>query len=91
MKVFYRKSEAIARNPLPRPQSTLDRDDYKEVAAFEAADLEEVFMKMNVVDGKELPSQLGVRSMMSGDAVEDAEGQLWHCAMVGWEKVTWKG
>jgi hypothetical protein len=62
--------------------------------------LEDLWREFNVVDGNELPTLLGIRSMMVGDRVTirfnygaDALGNVWHghrtwvVAMVGWDLV----
>lgn len=55
------------------------------------AGLAEVFRRMNVVDGNELPTKLGVRSMSVGDVVTiiglDGVRRAYICNPVGWEEV----
>ena len=91
--VMYRTDAAIERDPLgTRLGRELDPCDYSVfpplLAEVEARDLEDVFRKMNVVDGDELPTKLGMRSMMTGDVAIDEDKVTWLCGMVGWVKVT---
>lgn len=66
-----------------------DETKFKRIALVEASDLEDLFRKMNVVDGTELPVQLKVRSMSCGDVAWDSEtGQLWLCDLAGWTEVS---
>lgn len=63
---------------------------HSKVAELEADNVEEVFRRMNVVDGDpeyELPIKLEIRSMMVGDVVIDENGDKLFCAKFGWEKV----
>jgi hypothetical protein len=61
---------------------------HKKVAGeVEASDLDDLFRKMNVVNGTELPLQLKVRSMCSGDVAVDEKGIAHFCAMIGWAEV----
>lgn len=58
---------------------------FERVAVVEAEDREDLFRKMNVVDGDELPVQLRVRSMSPGDVCRDlSTGEVWLCDLVGW-------
>jgi hypothetical protein len=58
---------------------------FERVAVVEAEDKEDLFRKMNVVDGDELPVQLRVRSMSPGDVARDlTTGEVWLCDLVGW-------
>ena len=72
-----------------RPPTKFEEGDYDRVAEVEASDLEDLFRKMNVVDGTELPVQLKVRSMCMGDVALDSQGQYWFCGMVGWKQLAW--
>jgi len=68
-----------------RDPEAFDRALFERVAIVDADDLEDLFRKMNVVDGDELPAQLNVRSMSSGDVARDlTTGQMWMCAPIGW-------
>jgi hypothetical protein len=65
--------------------------DHKEfVVEVESPDvegaLEETFRKMNVVDGTELPVELGCRSMSCGDLIM-ARGRWFVCEPMGWREV----
>jgi hypothetical protein len=42
---------------------------------------------MNMVEGDELPVELGKRSMSVGDIIIDMNAQVWLCASFGWTKV----
>lgn len=58
---------------------------FERIAVVEAADLEDLFRKMNVVDGDELPVELKVRSMCAGDVARDMmTGDVWLCDLAGW-------
>jgi hypothetical protein len=48
--------------------------------------LEDAFRKMNVVDGTELPAEMGCRSMSCGDLVM-ARGRWFVCEPTGWREV----
>lgn len=92
VQIYYRTQEAFHRDPLAGFELGLDKDDYELVHTYsneEAGSLEEIFRKMNVVDGDELPVQLKVRSMSVGDVVVDEAGVVWFCAMAGWEQSAW--
>lgn len=63
-------------------------EDYTEVALVDAENLGELFRKMNVVDGDEVPVQMKIRSMSCGDiAFDTATHTAYFCAPVGWEEV----
>lgn len=81
--VFYAKDQKFL---MPSVPAKLDRVAFTKVAEIDAATLGEVFRKMNVVDGTELPVQLKVRSMSVGDVVV-ADGVAHVCCPIGWEKV----
>lgn len=68
----------------------VDHRDFDLVTTIEADDLEDLFRKMNVVDGTEAPIRLRVRSMCSGDVAVDADGKVWFCASCGWEETHWR-
>ncbi len=89
--VYYRTAESIQRDPLAfkTPEEGLNKDDYEFVTRLGDISLEQAFEEMNVVDGTELPVRLGVRSMMTGDVVVDEDGDVWFCAMAGWEQTGW--
>lgn len=92
--IYYRTNEAIARNPLAfsAPEEGAYKDDYNEVhtlANEDAPDLEDLFEMFQRVKGDELPSKLGIRSMMTGDVVVDEVGKVWFCASSGWEEISW--
>jgi hypothetical protein len=58
---------------------------FDRVAVVDASDLEDLFRKMNVVDGDELPVELKVRSMSCGDVARDlSTGDVWLCDLAGW-------
>lgn len=64
---------------------SFNEQSFERVAAVEAHDLEDLFRKMNVVDGDELPVQLRVRSMSCGDVARDmTTGEMWMCDLAGW-------
>lgn len=65
----------------------VDLDGMQRVAQVEADDLEDLFRKMNDVDGTELPVAIGVRSLSVGDVAVDEHGNGYFCAMVGWSPV----
>ena len=68
-----------------KPAGAFDKATFARVAVVEARCLEDLFRKMNVVDGDELPVELKVRSMSSGDVARDlTTGEMWMCAPVGW-------
>ena len=70
--------------------ATVDKNGYKEITDLQAQTLEEVFDRMNVVHGDELPLQLKVRSLSVGDVVRDNRtGEMFYCAPIGWQKVSW--
>jgi hypothetical protein len=60
-------------------------EDYSYIASVEG-DLEDVFRKMNAVDGTEIVCALGVRSMSVGDIALTDDG-AYLCDRVGWRKV----
>jgi len=65
-------------------------EQYKKMTTFETPGLEDVFRRMNVVDGSdiEIPLKLRCRSMSVGDVVVMAEGReavTWLCAPAGWK------
>lgn len=84
------------RFPPPSSQE-LDPLGYKFVAIVDALDKEDVFTKMNVINGDEdeLPLRLKCRSMSVGDVLVELKpsGELgtWLCGSVGWTKVNVPG
>lgn len=71
-----------------RGDARFDRETHDRVAeCVEAQDLEDLFRKMNVVDGTELPVELKVRSMSVGDVAIDGKGVAWMCMIAGWERL----
>jgi hypothetical protein len=77
--VYYAKNLGNMQRYAP---AFLFRQWYEEVAAVEAADLEDVFNQMN--DGR-VSAKYGVRSMSVGDVVCDASGQWHYCEPAGWK------
>jgi len=91
LKIFYRTAEAIKRDPVvtvPHDDGLL-KEDYEYITDLGDVTLEEAFRQMNVVDGDELPTKLGVRSMMNGDVILDEDGDVWFLGVVGWERCNW--
>jgi hypothetical protein len=66
---------------------TVSRKDYTRVAMLRATSLEAVFVRMNVVNGTELPARLGIRSLHCGDVVVDGDGVAHRCEPYGWKQV----
>ncbi len=81
--VYYNeKSHFVATPPV------IALADYKFVTNVNAENLEEVFEKMNVVDGDELPVRLRVRSLSVGDVVVNvSSNEAFACDPCGWRKV----
>jgi len=52
----------------------------------EGDSFEDIYRKMNVVDGDELPATLGIRSLSVGDLLE-VDGIFHLCKSQGWEAV----
>jgi len=57
---------------------------YDPICELPTDDLEVIFREMNVVDGREIPITLRVRSMSVGDLVV-VNGKGYLCAGSGWE------
>lgn len=91
-KVFYRKNFQAGFHLTP--PTVIDKELFTEVTEIEIANHpnppERIFRLMNVVDGDELPTTLHVRSMCSGDAIEDETGQVFFCASIGFALVDWQ-
>ena len=88
--VFYRREPVFSMSAPDR----VDPKDYEFVVTWEFDSVEDAFRRMNVVDGDEdyeLPLQLGVRSMSSGDVLVDEAGRGHYCAPVGWVSVDVSG
>lgn len=81
-KVFYAK-DAMAGYKVPN----FSPADYDEVVVVEAECLNDLFRKMNVVDGDELPVRMKIRSMSCGDVAIDEAGKKYFCALVGWNEL----
>lgn len=81
-KVFYAK-DAMAGYKVPN----FTLCGYDEVAVIEAECLDDLFRKMNVVDGTELPLKMKIRSMSCGDVAIDETGRKFFCALVGWTEL----
>lgn len=66
---------------------SVSSSEYKLIADVEASDLEDLFRRMNVVDGSdiEMPRKLRCRSMSVGDVAVDPQGKAHFCASAGWE------
>jgi hypothetical protein len=69
---------------------SVDASKFIEVAQVEGDSLDDIFCKMNVVDGTELPVKLHVRSMSVGDVLIDAEGLASICCSLGWKRIVVK-
>jgi hypothetical protein len=86
--VFYANDPMDGLHHLMSDPTEVDMELFSEVYYGDFDDLADVFRKMNVVDGNELPTVLGVRSMCTGDLVQDVEtGKYWYCKFVGWCEV----
>jgi hypothetical protein len=85
-KVLYRKNFPSPFSPAP---VCVSFDDYKFIAYVEAENLEDLFRRMNVVDGSafEMPRTIGCRSMSTGDVAIADSGEAHYCASAGWESV----
>lgn len=62
-------------------------DDYQHVTDVEADNIEDVFIKMQVIDGDEPPAKLHIRSMAVGDAAATDES-VHVCMTSGWKQIT---
>jgi hypothetical protein len=69
------------------PADKVSREDYVDVATLRAESPDDVFMKMNAVNGDEMCCQLRVRSMSTGDLVVDENGVVTGCCGCGWREV----
>jgi hypothetical protein len=87
--VFYLKREH-SRDAYMLDGCKANPDMYEKVACVQATDKEDLFRRMNVVDGSEQEyvgrGKLEIRSLSVGDVVVSEEG-TYLCAGVGWEKV----
>jgi hypothetical protein len=74
---------------LAEAPAAVDRAGYRLIGEVEADSLEDLFRRMNAVDGSEIemPQRLGCRSMSVGDVAVDEEGDAHYCASFGWEPV----
>src|SRR5579885_408276 len=92
--VFYRTDEAF-RDAYRTNTDNIDPAHYYVVGRVEASDLEDLFRRMNYVDGSEVEyvgrGKLEVRSLSVGDVALDEQGVAHLCASVGWEAFTGKG
>lgn len=68
--------------------ASVPASNYKHVVSLDATDLEDLFRRMNVVDGSdiEMPRRLRCRSMSVGDIAIDTQGKAHFCASAGWEE-----
>jgi len=88
--VFYRKPE-YSRDAYFLNGSSVDHTHYSKVAEVEVEDLEDLFRRMNVVDGSECelvgrgPGKLPIRSISVGDVVVDETGRGYLCGSAWWE------
>jgi hypothetical protein len=87
-RVFYLKSSRDLRFGQPAP-AKVDLDAYTFIANVDASNLDDLFRRMNVVDGSdfEMPQKLRCRSMSVGDVAIDRDGKAHYCASFGWENV----
>lgn len=90
--VYYRSNDAIEKDPLCiQPKvGGLDKADYAPVITLNVSSAEDVFRVLNNIGGNDLPVGLFIRSMMTGDVVEGADGKLWYCSVMGWSVTNWK-
>lgn len=65
---------------------TVSRDAYHEVGSVLGYDADAVFDKLNY---GALSQSLGVRSLSTGDILEDERGVLWFCQSIGWGETRW--
>jgi hypothetical protein len=92
--VYYRTREAFRDAMFTTPDNVVKKD-YEKVACVQASDLEDLFRRMNCVDGSDIEyvgrGKLEIRSLSVGDIAVSDEG-AYLCASCGWEKVeglTW--
>jgi hypothetical protein len=70
------------------------KDDYQLVALVDCNAVGETFELTNHIDTEWWNNEAVTlikesRSTSVGDLVEDENGKLWLCAMIGWEEVRW--
>jgi hypothetical protein len=76
--VFYRNGQETESEPTGF--------EFSYAASLASEDVEDVFRRMNVVDGDELPVVLGIRSMSVGDIA--LQGDVAHvCEPAGWRQI----
>ena len=77
--VFYNTKNKFDESDI----NNFNPDYFTHVVSIEACSLEDVYSKMNVVYGDELPITLKVRSLSIGDVVRWLD--VWYvCSRVGW-------
>lgn len=87
--VMYRPDTWPTANEAP---VMVDLTEFRNVGRVGAADLEALFDDMQAVRGAETCCRLRVRPMSVGDVViEEATGEAWYCAPVGWLPVQTRG
>jgi hypothetical protein len=69
---------------------SVDASKFIEVAQVEGDSPDDIFCKMNVVDGTEIPVKLHVRSMSVGDVLINGDGKAFICCSLGWKEVALK-
>lgn len=88
--VYYLKREH-SRDAYFITASDINPSQYERVACVEAAHLEDLFRRMNCVDGSDIEyvgrGKLEIRSLSVGDVVVCQEG-TYLCAGCGWDDVT---
>lgn len=92
--VMYAKDEFFSQETFAAmvgSHSILDRSHFRFIANVEAVAMGQVFQLMNVVEGTELPTKLGCRSMSVGDLAIRADGTIFQCAAAGWAEVAFAG
>ncbi len=93
--VFYRNPQTFRDSMFVTPDN-IKLEDYVGITQrVEADDIEDLFRRMNVVDGSEVevvgPGKLEIRSLSVGDVAIDETGRGYLCASFGWNDINTAG
>lgn len=95
--VYYLKCQ-YSRDAIFTTAKSVNPSHYDKVATVSAENLEDLFRRMNCVDGSKIEyvgrglGQLPIRSLSVGDVVVQEGSGAFLCAVVGWEPVMeWRG
>lgn len=92
--VYYLKNDAMVKAYTLNIEN-VNPSDYTKVGCVEARNLEDLFRRMNCVDGSEYEyvgrGKMEVRSLSVGDVALLEDGGAYLCASVGWDVISRKG